>query len=202
MKSKIKFLALLIAQVFALCFSNYAYADAGKPTSYHKSLKPFFQFQTENTMFQNVQTYYTPSSATIDGEIYCADYAVYTFDFVYDGSGGSYAVYTPGGNPNIFINNGRAIRKVSMNLSPGINSFSIVVNFNGAVQYGYAALKIDKINGSSSGNETGFVDLTIQGQSELTELLGGATYHWVCKKCGMLNSTGTTTCVDCGKPRI
>lgn len=207
MKFTTKFYALILVNICALFLLNYSYAATGKAVSYNRSSRPFFQFHskntlfTENTLFQNVQTYSTASSATIDGEIYCTDYAVYTFDFAYDGNGGSYSVYTPGSNANLFINNGRAIRKVSMNLSPGINTFSIVINFNGAVQYGYASLKVDQINGSALGNEPGFVDLVIHGQSELSEPVGGATYHWVCKKCGMVNSTGTSTCVDCGKPR-
>lgn len=199
--------ALILVNICVLFLLNYSYASTGKPVSYNKSSRPFFKFHsentlfTQNTLFQNVQTYSTASSATINGEIYCTDYAVYTFDFAYDGNGGSYSVYTPGSNANLFINNGRAIRKVSMNLSPGINTFSIVINFNGAAQYGYATLKVDQINGSISGNEPGYVDLVIQAQSELQEMTGSSTYHWVCKKCGMLNSTATSTCVDCGKPR-
>lgn len=204
---KFNFKSCLLYLVCICFFFNlsYSYAytiDRPKPVFYRDVLKPFFQFNSGNTLFQNPQTYSSASSITIDGEIYCSSSAIYTFDFAYDGSGGSYAVYTPGSNANIFINNGRAIRKVTMNLSPGINYFSIVLNFNGANQYGYASLKIDQIDGITLGNETGFVDLVIQGQSELQEIMAGSTYHWVCKNCHMLNSTGTSVCVDCGKSRF
>ncbi|MDQ8005951.1 MAG: hypothetical protein REI64_14200 [Pedobacter sp.] len=204
MKFNFKIFLFYLVYVCISSQINYSFASTAynpKPIFFKDTLKPFFQFRSGNTLFQNVQTYITPASATIEGEIYCINSSVYTFDFVYDGNGGSYTVITPGSNTNLFITNGRAVRKVTMNLSPGVNHFSVILNFNGASQFGYAGLKIDQIDGVTSGNEIGFVDLIIQAQSELQEMAGSSSYHWVCKGCHMINSTSTSICIDCGKSR-
>ncbi|GAA4183292.1 Ran-binding zinc finger domain-containing protein [Sphingobacterium ginsenosidimutans] len=154
----------------------------------------------EFTLFQNIQTYLDPTGEfTIEGEIFCPTAATYTFEFAFTGVG-SYIGYLSDGilRPQI----GEKARKtVTANLHAGTNQLSLKVLFSKPNQSAYARLVIDKINGQNLGSEQGYVDLVAQGTSQLQDPLSGKAYHWVCKKCNMINSEVSSKCIGCGTAR-
>ncbi|OUL61376.1 hypothetical protein [Flavobacterium sp. AJR] len=152
------------------------------------------------SLFQNVEQYNLTDAAYAQGEIYCSEAAVAVIEFGYQGSPASkYEIRMPG-SPTITAASGKSFRTLTVNLNPGINTFSVWVLFSGPAQSANLRLNLVSIGGDVTLNAEGYIDLVTQGHTEPRAVGGAATpYHLMCSKCGALNSAGAQKCISCGK---
>ncbi|TCO93047.1 hypothetical protein EV202_10830 [Bacteroides heparinolyticus] len=144
---------------------------------------------TTNTLFTNIKEYTRPltGESSIEAEIFCTKPTIYTFIFAYNGNG-SYWV-SLAGKVLLYPSNSATFRTISVNLNPGRNQFAVDVLFSKGNQQGEARLVIDRIDGKKCGTEEGYIDLTTAGISQIHDLVITEPMHWICLKCGRLNST-------------
>jgi hypothetical protein len=152
------------------------------------------------SLFQNVQQYNLTDAAYATGEIYCSEATVAVMEFGYQGSPASkYEVRIPG-VPLITAASGKSYRTLTVNLYPGINTFSTWVLFSGPDQSANIRLNLVSIGGDVALAADGYIDLVAEGHSQLKAVDGSSSSaHSKCSKCGALNSANAQKCFSCGK---
>lgn len=203
MKKRIFSLVLLLFFVFS-CNSDDALESTISSAQESNNVEHYVSTRKSSSLqyslFQNVEQYNLTSASYAQGEIYCSEAAVAIIEFGYQGSPASkYEIRMPG-SPTITAASGKSFRTLTVNLSPGINTFSVWVLFSGPAQSANLRLNLVSIGGDVTLDAEGYIDLVAQGHSELKAVDGSATPdHSICSKCGALNSASAQKCVSCGK---
>lgn len=107
------------------------------------------------TFFTNISS----SSMSISGDIYCSEDTEYTFIFLFGGSGTYRATI---GDQVLTPDNGSDFRNFTLKLKAGYTHCSVTVTPNAGGQV-YARLLIDAVNGDTSMNCEGCLDLVTMG---------------------------------------
>ncbi|MDI5899574.1 hypothetical protein [Flavobacterium yafengii] len=209
---KKKLITLLLFSFFIFSCNNDDIAEHELSSNHastlkSKNIKPYTSTLKSSTLqyslFQNIQRYDGGSEVGVNGEIYCSEATVATFQFGYQGNVSTkYELRMPS-SPLITSASGRSVRTYTINLQPGINTFSLTVKFSVTTtspQYANARLSLISIDNDTSLDAEGYVDLVADGYYEHYDPTGSTPHHMTCSQCGYtLNSVNAPQCAACGK---